>query len=188
MLRIAIIGSSGAGKTTLARALAARLGIPAVELDAINWQVGWRDLVTHDPEAFAQDVQAAVAGEAWVIDGNYGLTMPRVLRRATDLVWLDYSLRMIMNRVIRRSVARAISRRELWPGTGNRETWRRWLDKDHPIRWAWSTFAARRARYETLFADPRLSRLRLHRLRHPREARALAADLERKRGVISGEA
>jgi len=37
-MRIVVIGTSGAGKTTLARAIAARLSPPHVELDAINWQ------------------------------------------------------------------------------------------------------------------------------------------------------
>jgi len=43
-MRIAVIGTSGAGKTTLARRIAGRLKLPHVELDAINWQAGWRDL------------------------------------------------------------------------------------------------------------------------------------------------
>jgi hypothetical protein len=83
-----------------------------------------------------------------------------------------------MSRVLLRSFSRAWSGRELWPGTGNRESWRRWLDKDHPIRWAWDTFATRRARYEALFDDPSLARLVRHRLRHPREAEPLIDHLK----------
>ena len=176
-MRIAIIGSSGSGKSTLGRRLAARLGAPSVELDAINWQAGWRDLVGHEPDEFVRRVEAAVAGEAWVIDGNYHLAQPSILARATDLVWLDYERPLIMSRVIRRSVTRALSRDELWPGTGNTETWRRWLDKDHPIRWAWDTFHRRRVQYSELFADPRLAHIRKHRLGRPAEADALVEAL-----------
>ena len=82
-----------------------------------------------------------------------------------------------MARVIRRSFVRAAGRRDLWPGTGNREDFRRWLDREHPIRWAWDTFQRRRLQYEALFADPRLAGVDKHRLARPREAERLIAKL-----------
>ena len=48
-MRVAVIGGSGSGKTTFGRRLGEALGIPFVELDAVTWQAGWRDLVTHEP-------------------------------------------------------------------------------------------------------------------------------------------
>ena len=176
-MRVAIIGSSGSGKSTFARRLEEALGLAVVELDAINWQAGWVDLNTHQPEEFVRRVDEAIGADAWVVDGNYSRVLPRVLARATHLVWLDYERSVIMSRVLRRSIARAWSGRELWPGTGNRENWRHWLDKEHPIRWAWDTFAPRRRRYEALFADPGLAHLTRHRLRRPREADALVREL-----------
>ena len=174
-MRIAIIGSSGSGKSTLARRLGAELRTPVVELDAINWQAGWRDLVGHEPDEFVRRVDAAIAGDAWVTDGNYRLAMERIFRRMTDLVWLDYSRPVVMSRVIRRSLIRAVSGQELWAGTGNREEWSRWLNKDHPIRWAWDTYDRRRVQYTALFADGRLAHVRKHRLRRPGEAASLIA-------------
>jgi adenylate kinase family enzyme len=174
-MRVAIIGSSGSGKSTLARRLGAALGASVVELDALNWQAGWRDLVTHDPDEFVRRVDVAIAGEAWVTDGNYRLAMTRIFRRMTDLVWLDYSRAVVMSRVIRRSLVRAATGEELWAGTGNREVWRHWLDKEHPIRWAWDTYDRRRAQYTAVFADPRLAHVRKHRLRRPAEAAQLVA-------------
>jgi adenylate kinase family enzyme len=176
-MRVSVIGSSGAGKSTFARRLAAALACPHVELDAINWQPGWRGLHEHDPEELARRAVAALSGEAWVTDGNYTVVRPVILARATDLVWLDYERPLVMARVIRRSLVRAIGGKELWPGTGNREDFRRWLSREHPIRWAWDTFARRRAQYEALFADPALGRLQLHRLRRPREAAHLTNQL-----------
>jgi adenylate kinase family enzyme len=176
-MRVSVIGSSGAGKSTFARKLAAVLGAGHVELDAINWQPGWRGLHEHDPEEFVRRAEAALAGEAWVTDGNYGVVRPVILARATDLVWLDYDRPLVMARVVRRSLTRAVGGRELWPGTGNREDFRRWLQKDHPIRWAWDTFRRRRAQYEALFADPALAHIARHRLRHPSEAEALIEQL-----------
>lgn len=62
-----------------------------------------------------------------------------------------------MWRVITRSFRRAWTQQELWPGTGNRETFAQWRDPDHPVLWAWRTFHTRRARYEEAFANPRLA-------------------------------
>jgi adenylate kinase family enzyme len=178
-MRIAVVGTSGVGKTTLGRTLAGELGIPCIELDAINWQAGWRDLNTHDPEEFRRRVVAALSRDAWVSDGNYGTAVgPTVLARATHLVWLDYERPVIMRRVIWRSLLRAMDRKELWPGTGNRERFIQWFtDRDHPIRWAWRTHARRRKQYETLTADPLYAHIKVLRLRHPREAKDLVARL-----------
>jgi hypothetical protein len=70
-----------------------------------------------------------------------------------------------------------MGRQELWPGTGNREQFRRWLNKGHPIRWAWDTYNRRKLQYEALFEDPRLTHVRKHRLTDPREAEPLIARL-----------
>jgi adenylate kinase family enzyme len=169
-LRIVVVGTSGAGKTTLARRLAARLGLPHIELDAINWQPGWRDLARHDPELFIRRVSEAVQTEAWVADGNYGMVRDQVWTRATHLVWLDYERRVIMARVIRRSVLRTVLQTELW--AGNRERWRNFLRPSHPIRWAWSTWRRRRRETEERLARPDHASLVVLRLRHPREAEA----------------
>ena len=167
-MRIAVIGTSGAGKTTLARRIAGRLNLPHVELDAINWQAGWRDLSRHAPDEFIRRVTEAIQAEAWVADGTYSLVRDWVWQRATHLVWLDYQRRVIMTRVIRRSLFRAILRTELW--AGNRERWRRILRPSHPIRWAWSTWARRRRETEERLARREYADLVVLRLRHPREA------------------
>lgn len=178
-MRISVVGTSGSGKTTLGKQLARELNLPFVELDAINWQSGWRDLNTHDPEEFKRRVAAALAGETWVSDGNYGAAIgPSTLARATHLIWLDYERPVVMRRVIWRSILRALDRRELWPGTGNRERFVQWFtDRDHPIRWAWRTHASRRARYEALLAKSANTHLKVFRLRHPREANGIRSRL-----------
>ncbi len=167
-MRIVVVGTSGAGKTTMARALAASLTIPHIELDAINWQAGWHDLTRHDPDEFIRRVAAATAAECWVVDGNYGPVRDLVWRRATHLVWLDYTRPVIMARVIRRSLRRAVLRTPLW--AGNREDWTRMLRPSHPIRWAWSTWARRRREIEERLRNPDYAALKVSRLRHPRDA------------------
>lgn len=169
-MRIAIVGTSGSGKTSLARRLGAQGRLPVVELDALNWGPNWFNRSRGDPGRFVESVVAAITGESWIVDGNYLLVQPIILARATDVIWLDYARHVVMRRVLSRSLTRALSRRELWPGTGNRESWRLWQDREHPIRWAWDTHAANRARYESVMTDPGLTHLRIHRLRTRFEA------------------
>lgn len=169
--RVAVIGGSGAGKSTLAKALSRRLSVPHVELDALNWRPGWRALSREDPAAFTAAVESAVAGEGWVTDGSYTKgALAVILPIASDVVWLDYSRAVIMSRVLRRSVYRAARRDELWPGTGNREDFARWIRKDHPIRWTWDTYRDANARRAALFDSPSLDHVRKHRLRSPKAA------------------
>ena len=176
-MRIMVIGSSGAGKTTLAQRLSARLGAPHVDLDALNWMPNWRSLYEDAPEVFARRVADATAGYAWISAGNYSQLWPLMMRRAEHIVWLDYPRAVVMRRVILRSFVRAAGGRELWPGTGNRETFARWFRADHPIRLAWRPVEQRRARYAGLIADLAAPGVKVHHLRRPREADALVRRL-----------
>jgi adenylate kinase family enzyme len=176
-MRIVVVGSSGSGKTTMSKALSLALGIPRVELDALNWQPGWRDLSRHDPDAFFSRIAEAARAEAWVIDGNYTKSKDAHWSRATAFVWMDPPRATVMRQVIWRSFSRAVTRRELWPGTGNKELFRRWLDKEHPIRWAWDNYAMVRARYAQWFADGTYEGRPVHRVADARAARRLVAKL-----------
>ncbi len=69
--RIVVVGTSGSGKTTLARALAAKMGVPHIETDALHWGENWTPVPF---ETFCDRIEKALAGEAWVIDGNYSRT------------------------------------------------------------------------------------------------------------------
>lgn len=176
-MRVSVSGTSGSGKTTFAGKLAKALGACHIDLDAINWQADWKDLNTYDKGEFRRRVTEAVAQEAWVSCGNYATVRPIILARATHAIWLDYPKPLVMSRVVRRSFHRAWTKTELWPGTGNTETFARWLDREHPIRWAWDTYDRRRARIDAEMIDPALAHLQKHRLRHPREAEPLIARL-----------
>jgi adenylate kinase family enzyme len=178
-MRIVVVGTPGAGKTTLARRIAALSGVPHIELDAINWQSGWRDLNRHDPEEFVRRVSEAIAGEAWVVDGNYALVRDRVWCRATHLVWLDYQRPVIMARVICRTLFRAVLRTELWGG--NRERWRHMLRPSHPIRYAWGTWGRRRRETAEQLARSEYAHLVVLRLGRPR-------DVQRAIDLFAGQA
>lgn len=176
-MRVAVVGTSGSGKTTFAGRLAKAMGVPHVELDAVTWQPGWVALHETDPGEFVRRAGEALAGDAWVSCGNYVTSRPVLLARVTDLVWLDFPRAQVMARVLRRSFVRAASDQELWPGTGNREDFRRWLDKGHPIRWAWDTYGRRKRQYEALFGMLADGPVRTWRVTRPWEAEALIARL-----------
>jgi adenylate kinase family enzyme len=152
--RFSIVGTSGSGKSTVGRTLAAHLGVAFIELDAIRHQADWVELP--DPE-FRSRVAALVEGERWVIDGTYAVVRDLVWGRATTIVWLDLPRWQVMRQVVWRSVSRALTGAVLW--NGNRERWGMLLTAEHPIRWAWRTYHGRRRHYEAAL-DARWVRLR----------------------------
>src|SRR4051794_36309959 len=104
-----MVGTSGSGKTTVGRALAARLDIPFIELDSIFHQPGWTELPEEEFRARVSDV---VAGDAWVVDGNYSAVLALVWARADTVVWLDVPRTTVMRQLLPRTFGRMISRRE----------------------------------------------------------------------------
>jgi adenylate kinase family enzyme len=176
--RVSVVGTSGAGKSTLARALAGALDAEYLELDSVFHQPGWVPLPR---EEFRRRVAAAVAGERWVIDGNYTSQVKDLIWACADtVVWLDLPRRTVMRRIIWRSFRRAAARTELW--NGNRERWRNFfsLDKEESvIAWAWQTHAATRAKLEAAMADPGHSRLEFVRLTSPGAVRRFLQGLSR---------
>ena len=129
-------------------------------------------------EVFKERVARAVAGESWVVDGNYGGRGARdlVWPRADTVIWLDPPLGTIFTRLFRRAVRRSRSGEELWPGTGNRETFRnQFLSRDTLFWWALKTHRRRRREIPLVLARPEHAHLTLHRFRRPEEALAWLA-------------
>ena len=162
--RIAIVGTSGSGKTTVARRLAAALDLPHIELDALFWRPDWRS--AHLDE-FRSSVSAATGGDAWICDGNYSRARDIILPRAETIVWLDLPLRTCLWRVVRRTVRRTWRREVLW-GT-NRERWSGLVGGDSLIWWVLRTHRRRRREWEALIAGPETRHLRVRRLRSSRD-------------------
>jgi adenylate kinase family enzyme len=158
MKRVAVIASaSGCGKTTVGRAIAARLAVPFVELDALHHGPGWTEATADELRA---RVEPLVATDAWVIDGGYrGKLGDLVLGAADIVVWLDLPVRTWLPRLLRRTFGRIVRRQELWGG--NRETFRgAFVGRDALIPWSLRHYRRRRRVYPAQLARFNVVRLR----------------------------
>jgi adenylate kinase family enzyme len=159
--RVLVTGTSGSGKTTLAAALAARLGLPHVDIDGLYHGPGW----VPRPE-FAADVAALAARDEWVTEWQYSAVRPLLLARADLLVWLDLSRRRVMGQIVPRTLRRRLRRIELWNGNVEPPLWTVLTERDHILRWAWRTHPKTAARVQAVLASadaPPVVRLRTRR-------------------------
>ncbi|SMC29664.1 Adenylate kinase [Andreprevotia lacus DSM 23236] len=165
--RIVVVGTSGAGKTTFARQLAARLGQPYIELDELYWAPGWQPKPAAEFERLVNDA-AALPG--WVVDGNYGAVRDQLWPRATTIIWLNYPLHTVLWRAFTRTLRRYLKRETLWHG--NRESLRRTLSRDSILVWVITTYHRRQRQMAALRAGSDYPHLRWVEFRHPRQAQA----------------
>lgn len=158
MRKVAVIASaSGCGKTTVGRALADRLQLPFVELDALHYGPDWTGASAEELRAKLEPI---VTSDAWVIDGGYrGKLGDLVLEAADTVIWLDLPRRVWVPRLLRRTLQRIFRREALWGG--NRETLRgAFIGRDALIPWSLRHFRRRRRVYPVEFARFNLVRLR----------------------------
>ena len=158
MRRVVVLASaSGNGKTTFGRALAEKLDVPFVELDALVHGPGWVE--TPDDELRAL-VEPIVAGEGWVVDGAYQRKLGDLVLRSTDtVVWLDLPMRVWLPRLVRRTWRRIRGRETLW--NDNRESFRTaFWGGESLFGYALRMHFDRRKRYPHELAGYRVVRLR----------------------------
>ena len=173
MNRVVVVGAPGCGKTTTARAISAALNLPHTELDGLWWEPNW---VEAGEARFTERAKAVVGEKRWVLDGNYFSVGAReVIWPAADtIVWLDLPRHIAVPRVIRRSLVRAGTRKELW--NGNREGWNV-LQPDSIIRFAWTAWPKYGERYREIMATGEFAHLDWVHLRTPGEIRRWVAGL-----------
>ncbi len=137
MQRVLIIGCGGAGKSMLAREMGKRTGLPVVHLDQLFWRPGWNKA---PPDEWRRGLTEALAGERWIIDGNYGGTMDVRLRASDTVVYLDFPRWVCLAGVTRRRIETMWRPRPGAPdGCRDRVTW-------EFVRWIWSYRRERRPR------------------------------------------
>ncbi len=87
MKRVLIIGSPGAGKSTLARKLEKKTHLPLVYLDLI-WHKPDGSHISR--EEFDQKLSEILNQDAWTIDGNYSRTLKMRIDACDTVIYLDY--------------------------------------------------------------------------------------------------
>lgn len=155
--RLRIVGTSGSGKTHLARRAAAALEVGMLELDAVFWAEGW----TRRDVGEARDLIGRFVAdhpEGWVVEGNWtsmldGMLAPGTPGGADTFVWLDLPRPLVMRQVVARTLRRGIRREELWHGNRERvSSWLRWAPEENIVRWAWTSHARTAERMEERIA------------------------------------
>jgi adenylate kinase family enzyme len=174
MRRVAVMGGSSVGKTTVSRRLAEQLGVPHVELDALHHDAGWQEAPAEVLQARVRAALDAASG-GWVVDGNYRSKLgPLVLERADTAVHLDPPLLPTFARALRRTITRTVTREELW--NGNREQIR-FLFTPYWIPW----WVLRKHRYYSREISERVAQhphLALVRLRSDDEVEAFIQSIQ----------
>jgi adenylate kinase family enzyme len=173
--RVAVVGTTGSGKSTCARTIARITGGRYVELDALHWGPEWTP--SNEPDLRARTEATLSATDAWVTDGSYfGMLGDIVWPRAQMIVWIDYPIRIIFWRLFWRTLRRCVTREELW--SGNREQLRTaFMSGDSLFVWALKTHWSKRRRYPEAFRLPQHAHLRVVRLRRPADTRGFLRTL-----------
>lgn len=167
--RILILGRTGSGKTTLARELAADLGVPHVELDSLYFNP---DLSTAPLSLLRERTSAAIAGDRWVTDGNKRAVRDLVWPRADTIIWLDYPFYVSLWRLAKRARTRTSSLSAQAAHTGSRNALpKQMFAAARGVLTALRSHRGQRREYPRVFAQPENSHLTVARLRSPRAAR-----------------
>ena len=157
--RINVVGTSASGKSTLAKAIAAKLGCAYVEMDALWFKEDWQNV---SDDEFNARVAEATKGDAWVLDGNYTRTVSIKWQRVQMVVWVDMPFYTTLYRAIKRALVRVVTKEPLWHG--NRESWRKLLSKDSIVWWMIKTHKANVLKYEAMMQDERFKHIQFVRL------------------------
>ncbi|MHB8927486.1 MAG: DNA topology modulation protein [Bacillota bacterium] len=99
--KVIIVGSAGAGKSTLAKQLGPLLGLEVIHLDALFWKPGWVETPRDEWRAIQQRL---ITRDSWLIDGNYGSTLDLRLAAADTIIFIDLSRWLCLWRVLKRRV------------------------------------------------------------------------------------
>ena len=169
MERIIIIGCGGAGKSTLARKLGEKTGLPVIHLDQIFWAPGnWKHV---ERAEFDACLAKAMEAERWIMDGNYDRTLETRLAKADTVIYLDFSRFTCLRGWIKRVITHwGTARPDMAPGCNE------WFDPEF-LRWLWVYNKKNRKRnYELIAKYPNAKPVIL---KNRREVKRFLAEIER---------
>ncbi len=138
MERVLIIGCGGAGKSTLARQLGDRTGLPVVHLDKLFWKPGW---VESGREEIDEIIRREMEKDRWIMDGNYNRTLQRRLGYCDTVIYLDFSRFACLIGVLKRVITtHGTVRPDMGEGCPER------FDLDF-LKWVWNFNKSKRSQY-----------------------------------------
>ncbi|MDX9990591.1 MAG: hypothetical protein RBS68_00955 [Anaerolineales bacterium] len=174
--RMIVIGVTSSGKSTLAENLSRKLKLEFIELDALHWEANWLDAPL---DVFRERVEAAIAGPAWSLAGNYSAVRDLTWPRAEAVIWLDYPLPTVFWRLLTRTLRRWWTRELLW-GSNYDNLWRHfklWSD-DSLFHWLFKTYWRRKRQIPQFLAQPESAHLQLFHFTTPQETQNWLESLE----------
>lgn len=144
MERIMIIGCGGAGKSTLARALAEKTGLPVVHLDQMWWRPNW---VHISREEFDDAIREEMVKERWIMDGNFNRTLPERVKFCDTVIYLDFNRVTCLLSWLKRVITHwGRSRPDMSEGCNE------WFDPDMAF-WIWNFNKSHREAYYRLLNE-----------------------------------
>lgn len=169
LLRVNVVGLSGSGKSTIARRLGDALQVAYVEMDSLFHGPNWTEPTEAD---FRERISDAISGDRWVLDGNYhSKTHDLKWERATSIVWVNTPFARNIYQSTSRAIQRAWTQVELWPGTGNRESFRKsFFSSQSVILWALANYRRIQQRYSSVREDQAWAHICFIELRSRRDA------------------
>lgn len=167
-MRLAVIGVSCSGKSTLAKNAAEKLKTKYIEQDALFWRPGWQ---TVPEDEFRASMRKELESESWTTCGNHSAAQEMIYKRATDIIWLNYSFPLVFARALRRTCLRVFLKQPCC--NGNYEGFRHaFLSKDSILWWILKTYKMRVVQYKMAQNNGIFKNVNFREFRSPKEAEA----------------
>ncbi len=167
MQRVVVIGTSCAGKSTLALRLAARARVQCIDLDDLHWEPNWAEA---PDDVFRSRVGEATASEQWIVAGNYKQVRDIVWPAADTVIWLDYSFIVVFSRMLCRTIRRIVHKEILFAGNvENASMHLKVWSKESLINWVITTHLKRRREYTAELSMQKYGHLTVLRFTRPQQ-------------------
>ena len=166
MERVLIIGCGGAGKSTLARALGEKTGLPVVHLDRLFWKPGW----VETPKAeFDTVIRREMAKPRWIMDGNFHRTLSERILHCDTVIYLDFNRFTCLLGVAKRVITTyGRVRPDMAEGCPERFDW-------DFVKWVWNFNKRNRNRYHQTLGQA--ENVTVHILKNRQQVRAFLESL-----------